>query len=38
MNDGHVLKGAFEGIWFGLSKYGEFSAPPTADPTMAHMY
>ena len=38
MNDEHVLKGAFEGIKFGPGKYGEFSAAPTVDPTMAHVH
>ena len=38
MNDKNVLKVAFESFKFGPGKYGEFSAAPTVDPTMATVH
>ena len=38
MKDEHVLKGAFQGIKFGPTKFGQFSAAPTVDPTMARVH
>ena len=37
MNYEHALKVGFEGIEFGPGKYGEFSAIPTEDLTMARV-
>ena len=37
MNYEHALKVGVEGISFGPGKYGEFSAAPTVDLTMARV-
>ena len=37
MNYEHTLKVGFEGNKFGPGKYGEFSAAPTVDLTMARV-
>ena len=37
MNYGYALKAGFESVTFGRGKYGEFSAAPMVDLTMARV-